>query len=150
MTNRTFHFLAAFWLSILWATVGAAAQTSVQYYESSSPYEQCWSNNYNCRRDFAKTPSTSRVLIKNVSCYIEANTPLRLLSLGVADSTSSLFKKSVQIPATPNVIGSTYYYSINQPVYFLVGRDKYPAVSVNSANPGYSSVQCSIFGETVE
>lgn len=139
-------------LLILAATVWPmSAQQRPTVYEGRSPLARCWNSNITCRINFSATPSTSRVLIKNVACYLQSNVTLRSLFLGVSASSGGTEIKVVPVPfGAPNSVateGFLYYYSINSPVYFYIGPGRYPYLIVNASGAGVGDMFCAVAGE---
>jgi hypothetical protein len=118
-----------------------------QHYESSSPQSTCNVNTYPCRLNFKQTPSTSRVLIRMVSCRIEANVAITTMTLGAATSTVGGIVKTVNFGAAPQIVDNMYFYSFSAPVHFYIGQDRVPFYSIASQKSGTANTLCSISGD---
>lgn len=119
-------------------------------YEGISAFQPCSSmSTMQCRRNFAKTQSNKRVLLRNVSCYISSSTPLRRMYLGVSATSGGYTVKDIVVPLSANTAASGYEYSINAPVYLYVGADRYPYLYIEFREAKNSSAKCSIAGEFV-
>ena len=133
----------------------AAAQLSPpSIYEGISPMAGCTSMDppaIACLKLFPKTPSNTRVLIRSVNCYIYASVRMDRLTLGITETQGGPTKKKVFIPIKgETVVNNTYVYTINEPVYFYVGRDRYLELSLSFVTYGTSNADCSIAGGYVQ
>ncbi|SMH32025.1 hypothetical protein [Mesorhizobium australicum] len=132
----------------------AGAQTAPSIYDGASPMATCTNMDpprIACLKTFPKTPSTTRVLIRSVNCYIYSSVRMDRLTLGMTEVQGGPTKKKVFIPIKgETVVNSTYVYTINEPVYFYVGRDRFLELSLSFVTYGMSGAECSIAGEYVQ
>jgi hypothetical protein len=137
-------FLAAASLSLLPAATAVSAPLIDRAYYEEKTQRTC-SGAYNCRLDF--TQVRPRALVEQVSCYVESSTPLRIIILGDTPSAGGLTNRSMPIPFTANYTNtSTYYYSINQPVKYLIRRLHFPIMSLETSSPSTIYASCTITG----
>jgi hypothetical protein len=133
----------------------ASAQTpAASLYEGISPMATCTDLDpprIACLKQFPKTPSTTRVLMRNINCYIYSTTRMDGLNLGVTVTAGGPTKKKIYIPIRgETIVNGIYTYTINEPIYFYIGSDRYPEVSISFASYGTSSADCSITGDYVK
>lgn len=125
--------------------IGAWGQIPpAQHYESSSAYAPCI---VLCRINFSMTPSTSRVLIRSVSCFIESSVPITQMALGAATATSGGIIKRIYFGAIPQVVEFVYLYSFSTDVYFYVGQSRIPFINLGARSSGTVNATCSVSGD---
>lgn len=128
------------------STAGAEPTLLGDYYEDKATLS-CPSDSFNCRLNFSRTPKREFLTLRRIACYIERNQPLRIVSFGAADKANGLTSRSIPVEFSANTTGNgSYYYSINQDLFYKMPPARFPLVSIETSAPSSGFVSCTITG----
>ena len=136
----------------------AAAQTAPtaglvgNYYESYTGPISCGPGaGLGCRNAFPQNTTGKRILVTDVTCRIVASGARPdLLGFGIATTQGGALTKQTFFDVASNVQeGSSWVVVAGGKPDIIVGPDRFPIITVGTADPAVTNLQCNLSGQVV-